>query len=222
MFLKTIRAIARPQHFAIIDRLKRSTGLAVGDLAKAMNLSYMGVKTHCVELEKKGLLDTWRTPQATGRPEKVYRLTPMAASLYPDGGNELSLELLHCVQETYGSGAPDKLLFSYFAKKTAAYLKKVKGTSIAERAASLARLRDQDGHCAELRYDPAGGLQIVEFHCPLRVIAAAFPSVRRMEEQMFNRILHTTVEWKEERASGLTRYVFSIPTVSSHVLPQAS
>ncbi len=222
MYLRTIRAIAKPQHFAIIDRLKRSSGMPVGDLAEALDMSYMGIKQHCVELEKKGLLDTFRRPQATGRPEKIYRLTALAGSLYPDGGHELSLELLHSLQDSYGASAPEKLLFAYFSRKTTAYMKKVKGTSIAERAASLVKLRDQEGHCAELKYDLAGGLQIIEFHCPLKEIAAAFPSVRRMEEQMFSRILHSTVELKEERVSGLTRFAFSIPATISHSLPQAS
>ena len=98
MFLRIARDIAKPQTFAILDLLKRSTGLPVKDLAKAMKMSYMGVKQHCMELEKKGLLDTWRRPGEVGRPEKLYRLTTKAAAFYPEAGNEMTLEILHSIQ----------------------------------------------------------------------------------------------------------------------------
>lgn len=214
MFLKSVRDIAKPQHFAIIELLKRSTGMPVAELARALKMSYMGVKQHCADLEKKGWLDTWRRPVGNGRPEKLYRLTAKAAALYPEAGNEMTLELLQSIHDIYGGSAPDKLLFSYFGRKTEGYLKKVKGASIAERATSFARVRNAEGYCSEVDFDHEQGFRITEYHSLLKEIAAAFPSVRRMEEQMFNRVLMTTVQRVEERASGLTKYVFLIPTVA--------
>ena len=67
MFFRTLRDLAKPQIVAIFDALKRSDGLAVGDLAAALDMSYMGVKQYCVELEKRGYLDTWRRAKETGR-----------------------------------------------------------------------------------------------------------------------------------------------------------
>ena len=214
MFLKAVRDIAKPQQFAIIDVLKRSTGMPVAEIARAIKMSYMGVKQHCVELEEKGWLDTWRRPVANGRPEKLYRLTARASSLYPEAGNEMTLELLQSVQEVYGSSAPEKLLWNCFNRRAEGYAKRVKGQSIAERAASLAKIRSLEGHCAEVEYDHTLGLRITEYHSPLKEIAAAWPSVHRMEEQMFSRVLNVPVQRVEERASGLTRFSFLIPTVS--------
>lgn len=214
MFLKAVRDIAKPQQFAIIDLLKRSTGMPVADIGRAIGMSYMGVKQHCVDLEKKGWLDTWRRPVANGRPEKLYRLTDKGAALYPDAGSELTVDLLQSAQEIYGPSAPEKLLWNYFNRRGDAYAKKVKGHSIAERAASLARIRNLEGHCADVDYDHSLGLRITEYHNPLKEIAAAWPSVFRMEEQMFSRLLNVQVQRLEERASGLTRISFRIPTVS--------
>ncbi len=221
MFLKSVRDIAKPQHFAIIDLLKRSTGLTVAELGRALKMSYMGIKQHCMDLEKKGWLDTWRRPVGNGRPEKLYRLTDRAQSFYPEGGNDLTLEILHSIQEIYGPTAPDKLLWNYFNRKTEAYLKKIKGHSSAERATSFAKLRTLEGHCAEVEFDQQLGFRITEYHSLLKEIAGVYPSVRRMEEQMFNRVLMTTVQRLEERASGLTKFVFLIPTVS-HIHAAAS
>ena len=221
MFLKVVRDIAKPQQFAIIDLLKRSTGLPVADLGRALKMSYMGVKQHCVDLEKKGWLDTWRRPVPNGRPEKLYRLTDKGAALYPEAGNEMTLELLQSAQEIYGPSAAEKLLWNYFTRRGDGYLKKVRGHAIAERAASFARLRNLEGHSAEVEYDHTLGLRITEYHSPLKQIATAWPSVHRMEEQMFGRVLNTNVRRLEERASGLTKFSFLIPTVS-HAVAVAS
>jgi predicted ArsR family transcriptional regulator len=174
----------------------------------------MGVKQHCTDLEKKGWLDTWRRPVPNGRPEKLYRLTARAASFFPDAGNELTIGILQSVQEIYGGNAPDKLLFNYFARRTESYLRKIKGGSISERATAFANIRNLEGHCAEAEYDHEAGLRITEYHSPLQEIAATWPSVQRMEEQMFSKVLMTPVRRIEERASGLTRIVFLVQAVS--------
>lgn len=214
MFLKSVRDIAKPQQFAIIDLLKKSTGMPVAEMGRALGMSYMGIKQHCTELERKGWLDTWRRPVPNGRPEKLYRLTEKASSFYPESGNEMTLEILQSIAEIYGGSAPDKLLFNYFGKKTEGYLRKIKSGSTAERATAFAKLRNMEGHCAEVEYDAGTGFRITEYHSPLKDIAAVYPSVRRMEEQMFNKVLMTSVQRLEERTSGLTKFVFLIPTVA--------
>ena len=213
MFLRIARDIAKPQSFAILDLLKRSTGLPVKDLANALKMSYMGVKQHCVELEKKGFLDTWRRPGDVGRPEKLYRLTAKAAAFYPEAGNEMTLEILQSIQQIYGPSAPDKLLFNHFAKKTEVYLKKVKGRSVAERAASFSKIRNAEGHCSDVEYDAEAGFRIVEFHHPMKEIAAVFPSIRQMETMMIQKILQADVQRVEEKASGLSKVAWVIPTL---------
>ena len=54
MFFKVLRDIAKPQWFDIISRLKKSTGLSVAELSESIGMSYMGIKQHCVELNKRG------------------------------------------------------------------------------------------------------------------------------------------------------------------------
>lgn len=210
MFLKTARAIAKPQTFAILDLLKRSEGLSVNEIAKSLKLSYMGVKQYCNELEKKGMIDTWRRPKDTGRPEMSYRLTEKANSLYPEVGNELALNLLETSQQLFGANAAERLLYGWFTKKTEGYLKKIKGETASERAESFAKLRDQEGCCAQVEVDHANGFRVVEFHSPLKEIAAKYPSVLVMEEKMFSRILGVPVERSERRQSGLVRIEFLI------------
>lgn len=214
MFLKIARDFSRPHWFDIVNLLKRSTGMSVGELSKALKMSYMGIKQHCIDMEKKGYLDTWRRPKPMGRPEKVYRLTPKANALFPQVGAEFSLEILRAVRQVYGPTAPDKLLFQRFQKESDRYAAKVKGTSIADRATRFAKLRDAEGFCSECEFDRSeGGLVIVEYHTPLGAIADEFPSVHKMEEAMFGRVLRSQVTRYLEKASGLTRICFRIATL---------
>ncbi len=213
MFLKVFRDFSKPQWFQILNLLKRSTGMSVHELSKAMKMSYMGVKQHCVEMEKKGYLDTWRRPKDVGRPEKAYRLTEKSAPLFPQVGNDLILKVLESTQALFGPNVPEKLLYSYFQEQTESYLKKLRGKSVVEKASSLAKMRDQSGYMSECLYDNQAGLRIVEYHNPLRVLAERYRTVERMEETMFERVLGTKVKRSEEKASGLRRYVFEIETL---------
>jgi predicted ArsR family transcriptional regulator len=212
MFSKTLRDIARPHWFPILDAVKRSTGLSVPELAVHLKMSYMGVKKHCIALEKLGYLDTWRRPKQVGRPEKLYRLTEKANLLYPQIGDEVTLTLLDAATQT-DANAGEKLLFAYFGRQADILSKKIKGTSIADRAASLAKLRDQSGHVSECHYDREIGLHIVEYHNPLQSLFDRYPTLDRMEEQMFERVLNAPVDRNLTKISGLRKLVFQIGTI---------
>lgn len=212
MFSKVLRDIAKPQWIEIISILKRSTGMSVAELAKRLKMSYMGVKQHCVELQKRGYLDTWRRPKNIGRPEKAYRLTPKVNVLFPQVGNALTLEILEAVEQTYGANASEKLLYTYFHKMADRYLTKVKGDTPAERAASLSKMRDLEGYLSSCDLEEVAefGLRIVEYHCPFTEVSQKYPIAFRMEEQMFEKVIGVHVHREEERASGLVRFTFKI------------
>lgn len=211
MFIKVLRDFSRPHWIDIIQAIKGSSGMSVAELAKILKMSYMGVKQHCVDMEKKGYLTTWRRPKAMGRPEKAYRLTPKCDPLFPEVGLGFTVDLLKMVAKNYGATAPEKLLFQHFQNEVERYSKKVKGNSITERTESLSKLRDAEGYRSVCEYDSERGLCMVEYHSLLEPLAAAFPNLLRMEEAMVGKVLRTTVARKEEDAvAGLKRRVFQI------------
>ena len=79
-----------------------------------------------------------------------------------------------------------------------------------ERATALAKLRDVEGYVCDLSLDGEDGFALIEYHNPLEKIAAQYPTVVRMEEALFTRVLQVPVRRSEDRASALTRYVFHI------------
>jgi predicted ArsR family transcriptional regulator len=150
---KLIREIGRSQRLEILTALRRRGGMSVKEMAAHFQMSYMGIKQHCLDLEEEGYLDTVRRPKPVGRPEIVYRLTPLAFELFPGGNNELTLQVLEAIQQSYGPAAPAKLLFTIFGQRAEKYQAVSAGAPLAERAAALTKVRNAEGYMAELEND---------------------------------------------------------------------
>ncbi len=60
---RLLAEIGRTQRLEIGNALKRSRGLSVNEMVDRMRMSYMGIKQHCLTLQRDGYLDTWRRPQ---------------------------------------------------------------------------------------------------------------------------------------------------------------
>ena len=207
---RLLQQVGRSARLRVLNELKRTQGLCVADLATRVGMSYMGAKGVCLDLEKRGLLDTWRQPQKVGRPHMLYRLTQRAQDLFPTESNALTLETLEAARKLFGSAAPEKLLLVVFQRKSEEYLAKLKGDTPAERAKWLARLRDFDGYMAGCETDGAGVVRIVEHHSPVLDVLRAFPLVAKLEADMFQRLLGTPVQREETSASGLYCAVFHL------------
>jgi predicted ArsR family transcriptional regulator len=204
---RLLAEIGRTQRLEIVNSLKRSRGLSVNELVDRMRMSYMGIKQHCLTLQRDGYLDTWRRPQRMGRPEMVYRLTRRAHDLFQADSNRFTLELLDSLQQIYGPNAPEKLLYNMFEKKCGSLKEKVKGTTVAERAKSLAKIRDTEGYMSQFVTED-GGPQILECHSPLQNVLDKYPIIGRLEQEMFEQLLGTRVRRQETRNSGLYECAF--------------
>jgi predicted ArsR family transcriptional regulator len=204
---RLIAEIGRTQRLDIINSLKRTRGLSVNQLVEKMNMSYMGIKQHCITLHRDGYLDTWRRPQKMGRPEMVYRLTPRSHDLFQADSHQFTLDLLKAAEEIYGSNAPEKLLYNIFKKKTASLKAKAKGSTVAERAKWLAHVRDREGYMAEFMTDKDGP-QILECHSPILNLLEHYPIIGRFEQDLFEAVLGTRVRRQVTRNSGLYECMF--------------
>jgi predicted ArsR family transcriptional regulator len=218
MFSQALRDIARPTYAEILATLKRSDGMAVSELAKELKMSYMGVKQHCVNLEKKGYLKTWRVPRTqVGRPEKLYRLTDACDDLFPQAGASLTLQLLQGVKQLYGESAPEKMLFHHFEDQRQRWSEMMRGSSsLAEKATKLAELRDSEGCFSKCTYEARDGLRLEEYHHPMAAIYETYPSAIRMEVQMMEQLLGTRLTRKTvDAGKGRELIVYEISSLGS-------
>ena len=188
---RLISEIGRTQRLEIINSLKRTRGMSVNELVEKMKMSYMGIKQHCLTLQRDGYLDTWRRPQKMGRQEMVYRLTRRSHDLFQADSHQLTLDMLKAAQEIYGPNAPEK------------------GDTVAERAKWLANARDGEGYMSQfLNNHQDGGPRIVECHSPILNLLDRYPIVGRLEQDMFEAVLRTKVRRQMMRNSGLYECAF--------------
>jgi predicted ArsR family transcriptional regulator len=205
---RLLAEIGRTQRLEILNSLKRSRGMSVNQLVEKMRMSYMGIKQHCLTLQRDGYLDTWRRPQKMGRPEMVYRLTRRAHDLFQADSNRFTIDLLQSIQEIHGPNAPEKLLYNLYERKCASLKDKVKGAIVAERAKALARIRDSESYMSQFTTEDEGGPQIIECHSPLMNVLDKYPIIGRLEQEMFEQLLGTKVRREETRNSGLYECAF--------------
>src|SRR5258708_21050338 len=116
--IRRFSELGRSQRLRIIHMLKKTQGLAIGELASRLDLSYMGVKQHCEELERQGFLDTRRRPKPIGRPEIVYPLTPKASSFFPPAANPATIKFLQAPSQLSCPTAPHQHPAGFFRVTT--------------------------------------------------------------------------------------------------------
>jgi len=205
---RLLAEIGRTQRLEILNSLKRTKGMSVNELVEKMGMSYMGIKQHCLTLQRDGYLDTWRRPQKMGRPEMVYRLTRRSHDLFPVDSNQFTLELLKSVRDIYGANGPEKLLYNVFEKRTAELKAKAKADNVVERAKWLVKVRDSEGYMAQFLPSEKEGPQILECHSPIFNLLEKYPIIGRLEQDMFEAVLGTSVRREETRTSGLYQCAF--------------
>ncbi len=205
---RLLKEIGRTPRLEIVHELKRSNGLPVRELARRLDMSYMGVKQHCIELHRDGYLDTWRNPKPVGRPELLYRLTQKAHELFPTQSHELLLGVLESARQLYGPTAPGKLLFLHVRALTEDYAARVRGETPGERARWLARLRERDGCMAT--FEPGPPARILERHSPIAALFERFPELENMEREMFERVIGARVRRSVTSAGALYEVAFEI------------
>ncbi len=213
---KLIREIGRSQRLDILTVLKRDGGKSVKELAVQFGMSYMGIKQHCLALEREGYLDTWRRPKPVGRPEMLYRLTKRGKTLFPEVRNPLTIEILEAVQQAYGTAAPTKILFGIFNQRAEAYRVRLTATDLRGRAAEFTDLRASDGYMSQFGdcgYGPDHNPTllkpcIVERHSPIEDVLRRYPIIARLEKELFERVLNCRVEREEDSKPGVYQCTF--------------
>jgi predicted ArsR family transcriptional regulator len=186
----------------VLKLIRRSSeGMSVKVLSSKLNMSYMGVKAHCIALTTAGHLTTWRQPTAKGRPQMVYRLTEKGRQLFAESGPDLALQLLKESEGLFGATAPQKLLMMYFRSLAATYLHSLTTVDPAERVHAFVRLRDAEGRISSLREDQVR--EIRECHNPLASVMKQYPGVATMEESMVGEVLGSPVRRAEDEGNVL-------------------
>jgi predicted ArsR family transcriptional regulator len=147
----------------VLREIKSSGPLPVRPLAEKLGLSYMGAKSHCLDLEKCGLLASRNAHRGPGRPLLVYALTRRGQAWFEESDNSDAISILLHAEKLFGPASSGKLLFLYFQERLEKYRAAIPASlPIAEKMERLTALRDSEGCMALLDI----GIRIIERHSP--------------------------------------------------------
>ncbi|GAB4394029.1 MAG: transcriptional regulator [Kiloniellaceae bacterium] len=179
---------------ALIDSLKQDGPQNAASLARRLGVSAMAVRQHLYDLEAEGLVTHEAeapTPgeKKTGRPAKLWALTPAADRFFPDGHADFTVGLINSMKQAFGNDGLDKLLQIRAKEQTAAYRARTdKQPSLPKKLKALAEIRTEEGYMAEVQ-KANGGYLLVENHCPVCSAAAACTGLCNMELEVFRKSL---------------------------------
>jgi predicted ArsR family transcriptional regulator len=201
----------------LLERLKRVDSATAGELAADFGLTATAVRQHLEDLGRTGLVEAvTATPSGRGRPAQLWKLTPLAASLFPDRHADLTVSLLESIRETLGEPGIEAVVAARTKAQMAAYrtvLPDPAVSPLAERVEALAHVRSVEGYMAEAVEDQEdGSFVLIEHHCPICEAAESCQSLCRGELELFRTVLgdDVAVERTQHQLSGDLRCAYRI------------
>jgi predicted ArsR family transcriptional regulator len=201
----------------LLERLKRVDAATAAELAADFGLTATAVRQHLEDLGRTGLVEAVSAPPAgRGRPAQLWKLTPLAASLFPDRHADLTVSLLESIRETLGERGIDAVVAARTKAQMAAYrtvLPDPATSPVADRVEALARVRSVEGYMAEaVEDDEDGSFVLIEHHCPICEAADSCQSLCRGELELFRTVLGSdvSVERTQHQLSGDLRCAYRI------------
>lgn len=154
----------------------------------------MGVRRQLAALVSEGLVEGVAGTAAghgPGRPPTGWRLSEAGMETFPRRYDGLALDLFEDLD-------PDDLaaaLGRRTDKQVAQYRCQLQGcTTLPERVAALAALRDRAGYVAECSEAPDGAMVLTEHNCAVHRVAESHPVVCSMELSLLRQVLGPDVE----------------------------
>jgi predicted ArsR family transcriptional regulator len=181
---------------AIVDRLKRVGAATVPELADALELTAAGVRQHVDALSANGLIEAHaRAPHGRGRPATEWRLTDLAADLFPDRHDDLTVGLIDALRASLGDDGLQRVIDARAEVQLGEYLHAIPAdASITKRVNALARQRTSEGYLAEVVRGGDGSVVLIEHHCPICTAASACQGLCRSELDLFRAALGDDVD----------------------------
>jgi predicted ArsR family transcriptional regulator len=205
------QSVERPrarEHLILL--LKRNGAMSAQSLSELLGITPVAVRKHLDVLERDGFVQPTAQKQARGRPQLIYKLTPMADSLFPQGYRQLSLELINELVELDGVGKLSQLLEAGYERMMRDHKAALLADNLAGRVEQLARLRNADGYMVTIEESP-NAFTIHEHNCPIIEVASKFPVACQCEQHFFSQVFNEKTVRESSIVDGDDSCTYRIP-----------
>lgn len=196
----------------ILTLLRRKGPQTVQSLSEAIGITPVGIRKHLDTLEIDGLVKSTTQRRPIGRPVQIYSLTDAADDLFPKAYHTALVAIIRQILQVGGEELLMKVLEGRLQEMEAAYREYAAGaTTLEERVAALARVRDEGGYMAEWERTDDGYL-LIEHNCALCRATREFPQLCAAEARFMRRVLGegVSITRVEHQTEGGHRCVYLI------------
>ncbi|MCJ7513343.1 MAG: ArsR family transcriptional regulator [Anaerolineales bacterium] len=187
---------------AIVRHLKQHRDSTVVELGRALGRTSVTVRHHLAPLQQAGLVEALprRHLRGPGRPEKVYRLTPLADDLLPENYAELACRLVDHLLQTVPEAEAARIL-SGSARDLARRLAEGWPDGLpARRDLCLQALETRGYFPSWTGSQEAGQLRLT--HCPYWSAAIHSPALCQFDTSLLGGLLGASVTLEHTFARG--------------------
>ncbi len=200
---------------ALQHLLKRHGPRDAAALAEYLGISAMAVRQHLYALRDDGLVVFGEEARPVGRPAKLWRLTPAADTLFPDGHADLIVELIESTKAAFGPDGMDRLIKVRADQQIESYSRRIGDTkTLRSRLQRLAKIRSDEGYMADVKKD-GNDYYLTENHCPICKAASSCTGICAAELRVFQAVLGdgVTVERTDHILAGARRCAYRVAKV---------
>lgn len=185
-------------------RILRQKGpRTVAKLSQELGVTPAAVRQHLARLQAEGWVMPVGLVRGTGRPGRVYGLTPESERFFPQRYDQLALELLEALRRMEGGEALLRRLLRLRRQLWwERYAARLAHDAWDARMAALLAILEERGTFPELAVLSEGAYLLTEHHCTVAKVAARFPELCDEEREWLADALQATVERRQCLALG--------------------
>lgn len=184
-------------------------------LAERLELTPAAIRRHLTGLIEDGVLTSREEriygARGRGRPSKVFVLTDAGRAEFRQAYDTLAIAALRRLSDKAGPNAVRELAVEQLACVEERFLRSRETDPQQPAIFALVEALEVDGYAPSVRPLPSGN-QLLQHHCPVAHVAAAYPVLCEVETQLFSRLLGSHVQRLATIAHGDGVCTTHIPT----------
>jgi predicted ArsR family transcriptional regulator len=194
-------AICESSDVAMLDLLRKSGGMSIVDMARAMNVTATAVRQRLARLMSQGLIEREVTRAARGRPSHRYLLTEKGRRQSGANFIDLALALWQEIRAIKDEDVRKGLLQRVAGHLADAYRPQVTGSTVGERMENVKELFAE--RKVPFEVDRSGDLPVLTaLACPYPELAEQDRGICAVESMLFRELLGGSVRLTDCRLDG--------------------
>lgn len=178
----------------ILEHMQQCGSATVQELAHLLGISLVAVRRHLELLIHDELVVTRQAgAKGRGRPATLYRLSEVAANLFPQRYDAFADDVFHYLDQTGGNDSVREFLSWRRERDIATLREAVTAESLHGRLEQLAQALSHAGFSASIVQEE-DGFALVQNHCAIAGIARDYPDVCSYEASAFAEVLGDDVD----------------------------